>query len=345
MPQKLWRGGMIGAGAWAAIQLEAWGQVEGARIVALCDRHPERVRPLAGRFGIERVYQDFGEMLHAEELDFVDICTRPYSHASLARQASARGLHVLCQKPFCTSLDEAEQVVVDCEQAGVRLMINENYRWQAWYRKAKELLASGAVGEPFQAKIQERWRATLPHFESEQAYLAEMPKLIVYEMGVHYLDTLRFLFGEPEAVTARIHHVSPQVQGEDVQIILLNYPSMTGLIDSSWVSVPVPGLDTFPDESPPLTARLEIDGPLGTIFLGPDGVLHLYQDGEHQSWPFPATTEAESRAAAQRHFIACLESGADFETSGRDTLKTMALLWTCYQSAEEGRTVPYQSVV
>jgi predicted dehydrogenase len=331
---------MVGAGAWAANQLEAWGQVEGAQIVAVCDKHPVRARPLAGRFGIKRVYQDIGEMLLREELDFVDICTRPYSHASLAQQASDRGLHVLCQKPFCTSLEEAERVVAGCEQAGVRLMVNENYRWQAWYRKAKELLAAGAVGDPFQAKIQERWRATLPRFESEQAYLAEMPRLIVYEMGVHYLDTFRYLFGEPQAVTARLHHVSPQVQGEDVQVILLAYPRMTGLIDSSWVSVPVPGLDTLLDGSPPLTARLEIDGSLGTIYLSPDGVLHLYRDGDHQSWPFPPTTEAESRAAAQRHFTACLESGTEFETSGRDTLKTMSLLWACYQSAKHGSTTP-----
>jgi predicted dehydrogenase len=129
------------------------------------------------------------------------------------------------------------------------------------------------------------------------------------------------------------------MQGEDVQIILLSYPEMTALIDNSWVAVPVPGLDTRPDGKYPLTARLEIDGPLGTIFLGPDGVLHLYQDEGQQAWVFPETTEAESRAAAQRHFIDCLESGAEFETSGRETLKTMALVWDCYRSAEEGGTV------
>jgi predicted dehydrogenase len=126
------------------------------------------------------------------------------------------------------------------------------------------------------------------------------------------------------------------MKGEDVQVIVLDYPHMTGLIDTSWASVPVPGWDIPQDGSPALVARLEIDGPLGTIFLGPDGVLHLYQDGEHQEWAFPAETEAESRAAAQHHFIACLESGAEFETSGRDNLKTMRILWACYRSAEEG---------
>jgi predicted dehydrogenase len=313
--------------------------VPGAQITALCDRHPERVQPMADRFGISRIYPDFADMLAHEELDFVDICTRPYSHAALARQAVAKGLQILCQKPFCTSLVEAENLVEECEQAGVRLMVNENFRWQAWYRKTKELISEGVIGKPYQAKFQERCRATLPRFTSAQAYMAEMPKLILYEMGVHYLDTLRFFFGEPEAVTARLHHISPLMQGEDVQVILLSYPEMTALIDSSWASVPVPGWDILLDGSEALIARLEIDGPLGTIFLGPDGVLHLYRDGEHQTWPFPVATEAESRAAAQCHFISCLNSGADFETSGRETLKTMALVWSCYQSAEEGKTL------
>jgi predicted dehydrogenase len=331
---------MLGAGAWAANQLSAWGKVEGARIVALCDRLPDRLHSLGGQFGIERLYRDFGEMLARERLDFVDLCARPQSHASLIRQAGEHGLPVLCQKPFCTSLQEAEEIVASCEEAGVRLMINENYRWQAWYRKAKDLLEVGAIGAPFQAKIQERWRATLPHFESTQAYLAEMPRLILYEMGVHYLDVFRYLFGEPEAVTARLHHISPKVRGEDVQMILLNYPHLTGLIQSSWVSVPVPGLDTAADGRDPLTARLEIDGVYGTIYLEPEGTLHLYRDGEYEQWKFGTETEEESRASAHSHFINCLEEGTEFETSGRDTLKTMTVLWACYQSAQESRTVP-----
>ena len=334
-----WRGGMIGAGAWAANQLEAWQAVTGTQIVALCDRHPERLQPMADRFGISRIYRDFDDMLAHEELDFVDICTRPYSHASLVHKSAVRNLPILCQKPFCTSLKEAEAVVEECEQAGVRLMVNENYRWQAWYRKTKELLQEGVIGKPYQAKIQERCRATLPRFVSAQAYLANMPKLILYEMGVHYLDTFRYLFGEPEAVTTRLHHISPLMQGEDVQIILLSYPEMTALIDSSWASVPVPGWDIPLDGREALIARLEIDGPLGTIFLGPDGILHLYRDGDRRKWSFSDNPEVESRAAAQNHFISCLNSRAEFETSGRQTLKTMALVWSCYKSAELGKTI------
>jgi predicted dehydrogenase len=340
MSKKIWRGGMIGAGAWSEIQLTAWNGVVDAEIVALTDRHPERRNPVVQRYNIPQAFDDFEAMLDQAELDFVDICTRPYSHALLTKLAAERGLPVLCQKPFCENLEEATKIVEFCDQAGARLMILENFRWQAWYRQAKAVLESGALGKPFFARLHKRSRMTLPRFENRQAYLAEMPRFAVYEMGVHYLDTFRFLFGEPDSVYARTHHISPYVKGEDVQFITMGYRDLTCLINHSWASVPVPTVDKPEEEddiAPP--PRLEVDGTGGTLILLADGSMHLYSDSDHQQWQFSWDTRSESRIAVQQHFIDCLDSGADFETSGAETLKTMALVYACYLSAEENRVV------
>jgi predicted dehydrogenase len=339
MSKRAWRGGMIGAGAWSEVQLTAWASVKNARIVALCDRHPERRGPIVDRFGIPQAFDDFESMLDEAEIDFVDVCTRPYSHAALTKLAAERGLPVLCQKPFCTSLDEAREVVEFCDQVGTRLMVNENYRWQAWYRKAKEVIASNALGRPFLARVHKRSRVTLPRFEHNQAYMGDMPRLIAYEMGVHYLDTFRYLFGEPETVFTRLHRVSPHVKGEDVQLTILGYKELTCLIDSSWASVPVPGLDRSERNWSVAPPRLEIDGSEGTLVLAYDGSMCLVRDDDRQQWQFTQDTVPESHVAAQQHFIDCLESGAQFETSGAETLKTMALVYACYRSAEQRRLV------
>jgi predicted dehydrogenase len=340
MTNKVWRGGMIGAGAWSEVQLTAWAGVRNVQIVALCDRHAERRDPVARRFEIPQVFDDFERMMEEGELDFVDICTRPYSHASLVKLAAQRGLPVLCQKPFCTSLDEAREVDGFCRSAGVRLMINENYRWQAWYRKAKELLAVGALGAPFLAVIHKRDRMTLPDFKHPQTYLAEMPRLIVYEVGVHFLDTFRFLFGEPDTLYARLHRVSSDMKGEDVQMITLGYPGLTGLINTSWASVPVPGLDEPVDDRGALALpRLEIDGTQGTLTLMCDGSLHLVTDNNHMQWHFGEDTTDKSHIAAQKHFIDCMESGTEFETNAAETIKTMSLVFASYLSAKEGKVI------
>jgi len=338
--RKIWRGGMIGAGAWSEVQLNAWTAAPNAKIIALCDRHPGRREPVARRFGIPQSFDDFETMLERADLDFVDICTRPYSHAALVKLAADRGLPVLCQKPFCTSLQEAHKTVEHCDRAGVRLMVNENFRWQASFRQIKKLLDASALGEPFFAKIQSRVRMTLPQFDHRQGYLAEMPRLIVYEMGVHYLDTLRFLFGEPDTVYARLHHVSPHVKGEDVQLITLGYTGLTCQINTSWASVPVPGPDEVEKGDRVGSPPIEIDGVQGTLVYDRDSVLHLFTDGGHERWPLLREDgQPGPAAAAQQHFIDCLERGAEFETSGAETLKTMALVYACYLSADQGRVL------
>jgi len=131
-----------------------------------------------------------------------------------------------------------------------------------------------------------------------------MPRLVVYEMGTHYLDTFRYLFGEPDSIFARLHHDSPHVIGEDVQLLTLSYQGLTGLINHSWASLPVSGLDTPEGGSGIGYSRLEIDGTQGTLSLNGDGSMHLYTEGDHQQWQFSPDTGSKSFIAAQQHFIA-----------------------------------------
>lgn len=339
MTKKTWRGGMIGAGAWSNVQLDAWADVQNAKIVALTDRHPERRTPVVDKYNIPLAFNDFEAMLDEAEIDFVDICTRPYSHASLTKLAADRGLPVLCQKPFCRSILEAQQVAAYCQDRNVPLMVNENFRWQAWFQTIKHILEAGQLGQVFFAKVHRRDRLTLPRFNHNQTYFTEMPQLLLYEVGTHLLDTSRFLFGEPESVYCRLHHISPEVVGEDVEVITLAYPDMTEVIHDSWASVPIPGLDRPAEKKPWYPRILEIEGTLGTLRLNPDGQIWLYTDHERKGWPTPEDVMPKAHAAAQQHFIDCLESGEVFETSAEETIKTMALVYACYKSAEEGRVV------
>jgi D-apiose dehydrogenase len=339
MENRVLRGGMIGAGAWSATQLAAWSRVRGARIVALCDRHPERRDPAAARFGIPQVYDSLKAMIDGAELDFVDICTRPYSHAALIQQAADRGLPVLCQKPFCTTLQEAVTMTGYCNKSGVRLMVNENFRWQAWFRKAAEVVATGVLGRLFFVRIHSRRRLTLPKFEHNQSYFTEMEQALLLEVGTHLLDLCRFLFGEPETVYARTHRVSPLMKGEDVYALILGYPDMTCVIHDSWASVPVPDQELPPPDYPYYIRMLQVDGTQGTLSQSRDGALHVYTDTDHQVYSYTGAVLPEANGETLQHFVDCLRSGAPFETSGADYIKTMALVHAAYRSAAEGQVI------
>jgi predicted dehydrogenase len=191
-------------------------------------------------------------------------------------------------------------------------------------------------------------RMSLPKFHHEQTYFAEMPRLAVYELGVHYLDVYRFLFGEPDTLYARLQRISPDVVGEDVQNVMLGYDerNLTCHILHSWASVPIPDHDTVPGAHPWAVAHpFIIEGTDGTLYLEPDRSLHLYTDNDHQSWEFAPETRHEGRAGALQHFINCLDSGAEFETSGADTLKTMALVYACYESSEKKQVIRPQELL
>jgi len=333
-------GVMVGAGTWATFQLSAWQHVQGVKITSLADKNLERATKLADEFNLNRCYSSPEAMIIELQPDFLDICTRPDSHAELVKLSTQYNLPVLCQKPFCRSWEEINTIVKLCEAENVRLMINENFRWQPYYRKVKELLLSGELGKPFMVKLHQRHRLTLPHFNHYQKYFLEMPNLALYELGTHLLDLLRFLFGEPETVYARLHRISAEVKGEDVQTIVLGFgDSLTAIITDSWASVPIKTLDRTAEERKWYPRILEIDCENGTIFVDQAGSLKIYMDSEQIDLDYPSDAIQQSHSSALKHFIECLENGCEFETNGKNTLATMRLVYAAYDSARSGQVV------
>ena len=192
------RGAVIGCGFFARNHLHGWREVDGVAIVAVCDIDVERARSAASEFRVPRYYGDVSEMLERETLDFVDVVTQPVSHAALVRLAAGRGVHAICQKPLATSLAQAREMVDTCADAGVRLMVHENFRWQTPMR---ELKAAAAAIEPLSfARI--RFRSAFDVYAA-QPYLARDGRFILYDLGVHLLDLGRFFVGEVERVLRR----------------------------------------------------------------------------------------------------------------------------------------------
>ncbi len=179
------KGGLIGCGFFAQNHLHAWRGMNGAEIVAICDRDPERVSEAASAFGIARTYSDAGAMLEAEDLDFVDIATTVSTHRPLVELAASHGRHIICQKPFAESLEDGAAMVAACRKAGVHLMVHENFRWQSAIRAVKKRLEAGVVGRPHVGSIggithhpglvEDRGRAllTLGHRGIDRKRLAE----------------------------------------------------------------------------------------------------------------------------------------------------------------------------
>ncbi|MGI9421576.1 MAG: Gfo/Idh/MocA family protein, partial [Hyphomicrobiaceae bacterium] len=123
------RVGLIGAGMITHHHLIGWSKVPEAQVVAVCDPIRERAEERAQVFAIDDVYDSMEDLLASKAVDAVDIATPRETHAAMVRQALARGLAVLCQKPLAPTLAEARGLVDDAE-GQIRLMVHENWRFR-----------------------------------------------------------------------------------------------------------------------------------------------------------------------------------------------------------------------
>lgn len=334
------KGALIGCGFVSRYHLDAWRAIPEASIVALCEVDPGRLESAGARAPGARRYRDAAALFAAERLDFVEICTGPGTHPALVAQAAEHGAHVLCQKPSANTRAELLAMIEACEARGVRLMIHENWRFRSWNRAIHAALEAGVVGRPIRLRITHAdTRALRPDGFADQPFLATQPRMILMEMGCHLVDMARFLFGEVASVSATLACLGPGHPGEDVATLSLRFQSgALGLLDMTWCASPAVARPEW------ALNETVVEGTEATLRLLQDGSLRLDRlDGTSTPRPvaLPPDDEVylEGYSKVQSHFIANLREDLPLESSGRDNLRTMDVIWAAYRSSAEGQTV------
>ncbi|CCV08906.1 Oxidoreductase domain protein [Mesorhizobium metallidurans STM 2683] len=339
------RGALIGCGFFAVNQMHGWRDIEGVAIVAICDRDPERLKIVGDQFGIAKRYTDAAEMFAGETLDFVDIATTAPSHRPLVEMAARHRVPVICQKPFAPTLADAKAMVKACTEAGVPLMVHENFRWQSPIQAVRAVVDSGEIGTPFFGRIS--FRSAYDVF-SGQPYLATGKRFIIEDLGIHILDIARFLLGDVSVITTRTARINPAIAGEDVATMLMDHVGgATSVVDCSYATRLA--TEPFPQ------TLIEIDGSDGTIRLaqgyrltvaGKSGTVVSNVSPPLLPWASrPWHNIQESVVAIQQHWVDCLAKGIEPATSGADNLRTLALVEAAYAGAESRDPVSLESLL
>ncbi|MGH7357888.1 MAG: Gfo/Idh/MocA family protein, partial [Candidatus Rokuibacteriota bacterium] len=300
-----------------------------ARVLAVCDPDPRRAAARAEEFGIPQVYADAETMFAGQEIDALDIASPRETHATWVEAAAARGIDVLCQKPLTPTLAEAE-ALVERVGARVRLMVHENWRFRPWYRDLKTWIADGLLGETALARLATISSGFLPDESGRrpalerQPFMAREPRLMIAEVLIHHLDTMRYLCGPLRVVGARAARTLPDVAGETLAAIFLE--------TAAGAPVTVIGTMAAPGYPPRPPDRLELIGRRGSAVLA-DNELHLLG-------PSPRSERYDADRGYQAsfdgviaHFVDCLETGAPFETGPADNLETLRLVEHAYWAA------------
>lgn len=327
----------LGAGYFAQFHHDAWSRIKDAKLVGVGDRDLQRAKAT----GVA-AFSDIQSMLDETRPDLLDIVTPPPSHAQAIRAAiKAKVPTIICQKPFCVSYAQALEMTELAESAGATLVIHENFRFQPWYRAIKDIMDQGMLGEICQVTFRLRTgdgqgpKAYL----DRQPYFQEMPRFLMHETGVHWIDTFIFLLGQPSAVYADIRKINPAIKGEDAGYFILDFPGgKRALFDANRL------LDHAADNCRTTLGEAIVEGTAGTASLDGDGrvwfrafksataKLHL----DRADW---AGFAGDCVAALNRHVIAAIRHGCTLENTAREYLKVIEIENAIYRAAETGQKV------
>ncbi|MEM9832259.1 MAG: Gfo/Idh/MocA family oxidoreductase [Bacteroidota bacterium] len=338
---NLLKGVCIGAGYFSQFHYDSWQRIPSIEVTALCDTNQAKAQAIAQKFGVPKVYTDYQKMLDQEQPDFVDVITPPATHREICQAAFDRKINVICQKPLAPTYAESEALVQATQRANIRFMVHENFRFQPWHREIKKLLEQKVIGDRLhmlnlRCRMGDGWGKEA--YLDRQPYFREMPRLFVYETGVHFIDVFRYLVGEINQVYAQLKTLNPVIKGEDSALMVFQFADgTTGIVDAN-------RYNESNQPNPRYTfGEMLIEGSQGSIRLYADGKLTVQPLGkpeqEHPYYHQDRGFAGDCCHATQQHFVHCLLNDQPFETNGLDYLKTLHVQEAVYKSVEKQQRI------
>lgn len=332
------RGAVIGAGYFSHFHFDAWTRMDDVELVACCDTDAAKAKAVADQYEIPHSHAGLRSMLDAHEVDFVDIITRPDTHLEIVREVASRKLSMICQKPLAPDMSEIREMMNVIENSGVRFMVHENFRFQPWYREVKSMLDSGVIGDKlhtitFRNRAGDGWGNDA--YLARQPYFQTMNKFLIFEAGIHTIDTFRYLAGEISQAWCVHRQLNPVIAGEDTALGIFQFESGgMGVYDAN-------RFNESTAENPRYTfGELLVEGNGGTIRLYDDARLTVQKLGEaerdHEYSPDTNGFAGDCVFATQRHFVDGLLRGKPFETDGSSYLNSIAVQEAMYRSSQSG---------
>jgi predicted dehydrogenase len=349
MTQRPVEVGLIGSQFISSIHAEALKSCSQARIAAVASPSPGNAAHFAERFGISRSFTNYRQLLDLPEIRMVVVGVPNDLHCQVVIDAAAAGKHVVIEKPLCLNLAEADRMIAACRQAGVKLMYAEELCFAPKYVRLKQLLDSGALGQPTLLKQSEK------HSGPHASHFWDVERSgggVTMDMGCHAVEFFRWMLGRPPIKTVYAQ-MSTQVhvektRGDDNSILILEFENGTvAVAEESWTKLG--GMDD----------RAEIHGSEGVAYadLLHGNAIETYSRGGYdyavekagttRGWSFTIYEEAWNYGfhSEMAHFVDCVQNYKPPLVTGDDARVVLEVIFAAYESARTGRKVelPFQT--
>ena len=314
-------------------------RASGFNLIGGYDLNHEAAKKTVQAHGLSKVYESLDELLLDPSIQIVDIAVMPWGQRDIVEKSLGAGKHVLCQKPFSSRYAEAVEMTALAQRAGLKIAVHQQFRWSSIIQAVRSLMLEGWLGDILDVQVQVSINTPWDMWP----WLASQPRLEVLFHSIHYLDSLRFLFGEPVLITSRhTKHPMQQARGETKTITIWEYTSGLQIL----ITV------CHFDWSAGLYSLFRVLGTEGLI-EGTIGTNYDYPDGRNDTIKFRSRIQAERDFSAtlpgkwipdafygpMASLMEAIQTDGEPLTSAEDNLGTLRVVEAAYRSMSQARSV------
>lgn len=330
---------LVGCGRISRAHVEAIDRVDGLRLVAVADSVEERARATGEAAGVPW-FASLDEMLDRADSDVVTVASPSGLHPAHGVAAARAGRHVVCEKPMAISLTGADELIVECERAGVRLFVVKQNRLNPAVQLLRRAVLKGRFGGIHSVSSTVRWARP-------QEYYDQAPWRGTWAMdggaflnqASHYVDLVQWMGGRVEDVVAITATQRRRIEAEDSGAAVLRFASgAIGVLDVTML--------TYPKN---LEGSITVLGDRGSVKIGGTAVNRI------ETWSFadyddddklvevastnPPNVYGFGHEAFYRNVLAVLRGEGVPDTDGIEGRKSLEIVVAIYESARTGRAV------
>ncbi len=318
------------------------GHVAGAKLTAVCDVKEELARKYGEKYGVP-YFKDMHQMMKemGEKIDVVSILTESGSHAQHTIEIAPYGKHILVEKPMALTLDSADAMIKACDNAGVKLFVVKQNRYNLPVQKLRESLEDNRFGKLVMGTVRVRWCRPQEYYDQDEwRGTWAMDGGVFSNQASHHVDLLEWMLGEPESVFAKSRTALVDIETEDTGIAMIKFRNgALGIVEATNATRPKD-----------LEGSLSILGEKGTVEIGGFAV------NEMKIWNFVEEKHGDSEVlekyrenppdvygfghlAYLEHVVDSLSNSKPALVDGLEGRKSLELITAIYESIETGKEV------
>ncbi len=333
---------LVGCGRIAKRHSDLLGnqQINGAKLVAVCDPDVTKAREIANKYSVA-YYQNMHDMMKNEQVDVVVILTPSGMHAAHTIALAEYGKDIIVEKPMALTLDDADNMIRACDNHACKLFVIKQNRFNLPVLKLREAIEADRFGQLVLGTVRVRWCREQSYYDQDDwRGTWAMDGGVLSNQASHHIDMLEWMMGDVESVFAKSTTALVNIQAEDTAIVTLKFANGgLGIIEATTA--------TRPDN---LEGSISILGEKGSVEIGGFAV------NEMKVWKFvepniddkhileqysvnPPNVYGFGHQAYYEHVIDCINNNTAMLVDGLEGRKSLELITAIYESIETGKEV------